>query len=305
MPAMITHYLIARHVLHRADMPSVKRPDAFLIGAQGPDLLYFHRVYPWQPGIPSFQKGNAIHIMNPTRLIRILRHVLQYTPMCDRPIAESYILGFLCHYAADRVIHPFVCNRQQDLRKRDPAYAKFHNPYHYRVESALDVELLKAYTGRSIKGFSLCSIMPPADHERDRVIADIWHSLLFLTLGKTISKKSLQYLTEDFRQTLYYMNDPNGIKRRLFVAGELLCRTALLSSLIRSNRPDGYDYINRGHHTWKRSDNTESTDDFFALCQQAETLSAEIAAGFLGDVDEQYITNGLDFSGRLFEIAHT
>lgn len=52
LPALITHYQFALRVLARlkqAGKPPADR-DAFLLGAQGRDLFFFHRVLPWEAG---------------------------------------------------------------------------------------------------------------------------------------------------------------------------------------------------------------------------------------------------------------
>ena len=116
MPAMITHYLLGRRMLPLSGLPVIKRQDAFLLGNQGPDLLYFFRAYPWLIGKAGLPLGNALHEVRPSVLVDTLRTILLETPREDQPYIHSYIQGLLCHYAADRLIHPFVAYWQEELK---------------------------------------------------------------------------------------------------------------------------------------------------------------------------------------------
>ena len=78
MPAMITHYLFAQRVFakcRQAGIPVV-HPDAALIGAQGPDIFFFHRVMPWQRGVSYARQGSLLHKRSPARLFEAFREVL-------------------------------------------------------------------------------------------------------------------------------------------------------------------------------------------------------------------------------------
>ena len=59
MPASVTHYLFAERVLNKLKQTgaAVTDRDAALIGAQGPDVFFFHRVMPWQPGVSYAREG--------------------------------------------------------------------------------------------------------------------------------------------------------------------------------------------------------------------------------------------------------
>ena len=52
MPAMIAHYLFAQRVFSKLKKAGVtpEAPAMAAVGAQGPDIFFFHRVLPWEPG---------------------------------------------------------------------------------------------------------------------------------------------------------------------------------------------------------------------------------------------------------------
>ena len=63
MPAMITHYLFAKRVLSRLKKQGVETADypMAMIGAQGPDVFFFHRVLPWEFGKSYAHEGSRLH----------------------------------------------------------------------------------------------------------------------------------------------------------------------------------------------------------------------------------------------------
>ena len=124
MPASVTHYLFAERVLNKLKQTgaAVTDRDATLIGAQGPDVFFFHRVMPWQPGVSYAREGNRMHHISPARLFELFRQVLNAESR-ERGRMQSYIEGFFCHYALDRTAHPYVFWFQEELETNGPDMA--------------------------------------------------------------------------------------------------------------------------------------------------------------------------------------
>ena len=106
MPAFSTHYLFAKDIMEilrsEADFPL--NEDAVFIGAQGPDIFFFHRALPWQKGKTLRKAGSAMHR---ARCGEILDRFMAYCASAgDNNIAKSYVYGFLLHYSLDRICHP-------------------------------------------------------------------------------------------------------------------------------------------------------------------------------------------------------
>ncbi|MGN0171287.1 MAG: zinc dependent phospholipase C family protein [Acutalibacteraceae bacterium] len=301
---MISHYLLARRVLRAQGLPAVLRKDAFLIGAQGPDILFFHRVYPWQPGKASFRLGNALHEIRPSRLFDTAYSLLKTTPKADYAVVYSYIQGLLCHYAADRTVHPFVCFWQEWLRRQEPHFAKKSNPYHYRIESALDGELLRHDTGQRVSRMVLTTVLPPTDAACDRAIGRFYNRLLRRLFGVSPSEKSLYKAVGDMRVSMWLMTDHHGVKRALLRGAEKAAGVgALLSPLLRSDRLDDRDYANKRHCPWKDTNGTVRTEDFLTLCDEATALSVSLISDFAMEKSGWDMTQDIDFAGRVYRSA--
>ena len=101
MPAFSTHYIFALEMMeelkHIADFSL--NENAVSAGTQGPDIFFFHRAFPWQPGKPLRKLGSALHRAKPAR---IMDRLYEYCASSRNPdIAKSYAFGFILHYALE------------------------------------------------------------------------------------------------------------------------------------------------------------------------------------------------------------
>ena len=103
MPEGYTHVRIAKKAAESAALP-IAHPEAFACGANGPDIFFFFEV--WKSSkkrrfdLPEL--GNRMHEEHTGRfLTALMRHA-------ETEAQKEFALGFLCHYATDTVIHPYV-----------------------------------------------------------------------------------------------------------------------------------------------------------------------------------------------------
>lgn len=103
MPEGYTHSSIALKAAQAAGWNITSR-EAFMTGANGPDMLFCYQA--WKPGakrkinLPAL--GNRMHAERTGAFLKALsRHAVT-------PVQRDYFLGFLCHYGADTVVHPYV-----------------------------------------------------------------------------------------------------------------------------------------------------------------------------------------------------
>ena len=103
MPEGYTHVRTALKAI-AAIHYKLESPVAFAAGANGPDTLFGFEA--WKPGkkrvynLPEL--GNRMHEEKTGAFLQsMLRHVKTRAQI-------EYTLGFLCHYATDTVVHPYV-----------------------------------------------------------------------------------------------------------------------------------------------------------------------------------------------------
>ena len=121
MPAAYTHFSIAKAVLQRLPKDlqnAVSSPEMYFFGAQGADFCFFYRAF--RPSEINF--GRFLHNRGSYGFF----HTLLPCAGRDKGLF-SYALGYITHYAADCVFHPYVYH----LSGKSPVK-------HSRAEGALD-----------------------------------------------------------------------------------------------------------------------------------------------------------------------
>ena len=152
MPEGYTHVRTAQKAA-TAIHYKVQCPAAFAAGANGPDSFFCYEVWKKRAkrhfDLPTL--GNRMHEEKTGEFLRSLcRHVK------SRPQVE-YALGFLSHYAADTVVHPFVY-----------AMCQPGQPYagpggHGYLEIALDSTLHEEDTGSALVPVNDVSPLPTGE----------------------------------------------------------------------------------------------------------------------------------------------
>lgn len=133
MPTAITHQLLAEEVY--AAMPEAIREKIFslphyYLGAQGPDFWFAHGAFSAGENF-----GRSLHTRRPLLFFRLLSEAGQR----NRNVF-SYAMGYITHYAADTVFHPYVYGLMEAL-EREGKYL------HHAIEHAVDGALLKSLRG--------------------------------------------------------------------------------------------------------------------------------------------------------------
>lgn len=286
MPAMVTHYQFALRVFSKLKKAGIQvaNRDTALIGAQGPDIFYFHRVLPWEFGESYVIVGQRLHKISPARLFEGLRAVLNGNPGQYNEML-GYVEGFFCHYALDRAAHPYILWAQRQLQEEDPSYCRAAGSYHYRIESALDTITLRRETGRLISSFKLTEVLPKDHDNQYQVIGELYQSLLRRLFGMITTADHLALAPGDMRQALFLMTDRSMLRRDLIIRPvEVLSRQGhFATSLLRTNNTDDWDYANESHKQWYNPFDKDytSTDSFFDIYSLAVAEAADMIMEFL------------------------
>ena len=110
MPAVITHDFFAQDAFGAAQavhaMPTRDERDAFLLGSQGPDPLFY---LPPVAAMRDFQQlATTLHHETPSAHLVELRRAADGLPEDQRPVGYAYLAGYACHWLLDSMVHPFV-----------------------------------------------------------------------------------------------------------------------------------------------------------------------------------------------------
>lgn len=110
MPSCITHQLIAEEAESFLPVEAAKAvqaaPDYYEIGAQGPDLFFFYRVFSGK----KKNLGRLLHREYAYEFFQAFQELLRgdYFKESAKQKVLAYVCGYISHYCADLEFHPFI-----------------------------------------------------------------------------------------------------------------------------------------------------------------------------------------------------
>ncbi len=156
MPDFVTHHLFGHLILSdKALPPQIKgicsrHTAAFFWGLQGPDPLYYHRVL--RGGSDLNAAAREMHHLYTAQLMEEWTKQVLCAPLACKEALFAYFCGFLCHYACDAAMHPYVYCKQAEFTASNPQLSK--SGAHAYVEGCIDAALYRKMTGKDVTGFS-------------------------------------------------------------------------------------------------------------------------------------------------------
>lgn len=210
MPAILTHDFFGRDayadVFSRLGLLSVEEHDAFFLGNQGPDPLFY------LVADPRVSKGNRVgglmHHARPAKLLLSLHDALSMLTREERPVGEAYAAGFLCHYTLDRAMHPLVffneyaiCDAGVDGLDRSDG-----GEVHAEIERDLDEMVLYTKTGKTVADYRPYEEVLHASDQTLAIIDKLYFYMGLWTYSRTLDLDCYTRAVKAFRlmQRLFY-----------------------------------------------------------------------------------------------------
>ena len=308
MPALITHDFFGRDVYDRLYTfigGSRDEAEAFLLGNQGPDPLFYTVL---SPQLREHNRlGSTMHNQKPSELLAAFKNSLDILDTAERPVGRAYALGFLCHYTLDSTMHPFVFFHEYRLCDAgEPGLTRADgSEVHGVIESELDELALFEKRNETVATFNPSAEILNASDFALRVISKMYAYVALTVYGEIIPATMFETAVKDFRvaQRLFY--SPSGRKRAVIGRVEELLRPFSFYKSM-SHRPVALtesQFDNRAHEAWENPFTGEvRTAGFWDLFDEAldkaqDNVLAFDDSGF--DVEAaRAITHELDFSGE-------
>ncbi len=157
MPAIFTHIQFGKEVLPTLPPPlqaiANGHPEAFYLGTQGPDILFYHKPMKKKAKNPARKKGWDLHAEPPFSFFQRAGALLSggkgWQSEANAPLA-AYVLGFLCHFTLDKTCHPAI-----------DAHS-VNGLSHGKIESELDKYEFRKI-GKPARGFNAATLFYPSE----------------------------------------------------------------------------------------------------------------------------------------------
>lgn len=282
MPSIITHDLFGTDVyeaLYGTIGGSRDEAQAFLLGNQGPDPLFYAHVDPLLKR--AHRLGSRMHREEPAELMLAMRRAVVHLDEGVRHIGRAYALGFLCHYLLDRTVHPFVyfyehaiCDAGVEGLDRED-----RREVHAVIESELDEMMLSVKRQVTVRDFNPGKdVLRASDHVLD-VISGMYVEVAKAVFDWDIPKNAFRASVKHMRTVqsrLFY--SPRGVKRKVLGGLEGLVRrhSFLVTMSHRDVEATECPYDNREHAVWiDPLSGEQSTKSFWDLYDEAKALAFE------------------------------
>lgn len=215
MPDILTHTAFAEKVLNDLNDLEIKkeiqsRMNLFRLGAQGPDLFYYHQFMKGKDD-PIKQIGSILHTEKTGAFLK------QSFDYCIEHFEEendynllSYISGFLCHYVLDKNTHPFIYRFSGYSFDHGKDKGKY-SWYHKVMESYLDVYIWHSKKDKQAykeKVYKLIHLKQMPDN-----IKVFLKETIRTIYNKPLTKENISRAYKDMQKAYKLLYDPIGIKK--------------------------------------------------------------------------------------------
>lgn len=308
MPAVITHDAFGNDLLGRVTSlvgSSKEESDAFLLGDQGPDPLFYVVLNPLHA--PAARLGSLMHKADPVELLLAFKRAAARLDGEQGAIARAYVLGFAGHWRLDRTVHPFV--HAQQYRLCDAGVEGLGpnqgNEVHALIESELDELVLWKRLGQTIATFDPSRRILHGSAEVLAPISRMYASVADEVFQMSVAPEVFAAAVAAHRLALRGLYSPSGVKREVLAALERLVRPySFLQALShRDIQLEDSPFANSSHEPWEDPfSGAVATTSFFDLYEgalvRAQTDAALIADDDFDEEAAYLLTGSINFSGR-------
>lgn len=234
-----------------------KHPKAYLLGSNGPDLLFYYKALPWQDQALNKKVGgygNLVHIEHINDFYReAVSFVRQVQDPERRAILVAYLSGHFMHWSLDTLAHPFVFYRSGEIANE----TKY---WHFRYESMIDALMVSYVKRRDMKKLKATRFVDVDATER-RVIASFYQMLLANVFDIQTSPQVIEESIVTFKTALGFLYDPSNIKTPVIRAYEnkFLEPWALTSHVVNGELDSEHDVLNLKHDVWSNPTDINDT----------------------------------------------
>ncbi len=282
MPAFSTHYAFACETVQgiQKELDFKLNEQAYLLGAQGPDVFFFHRILCAVPGKSLRKQGSAIHREKPSLIFESLGNAFKN----GSDIEKSYIIGFITHYSLDRMCHPYVYSFQEKVLRDYPSLHPFSA--HNVVELSMDLLVLSERFGiEHPECFDTCKTLP-----NEKVILNECANTLSTVSSEALKINiSQERCLQAFRDTARLQSvlcDRHGIVKGAVYAAESIAypfsKGFRVSAMFREKDLEkAKKYANINNELWcSPYDSLKRNESFLDLYELAKQDCRELICGF-------------------------
>ena len=304
MPAVLTHHLFGKSVVSKLGggaFPTINEREAFLLGNQGPDPLFYALFTPALREVKHF--GSALHSQRVDTTLDVMRDYVYSLEEEHVRIIDSYLCGFICHFTLDSLEHPLILFQQDAIISAgvaglDESAASI---VHGQIETDLDAMMLYRSTGKTVKEYQIAKHVLQGDMSVLRRLDEFYNHVAWRAHETILPDDVFSRSVRDMRTSVRVLQSRSGLRRVMLGRAERLVRPHSLMQAM-SHRTDvgrssEFDNEMKEHwtHPFTGEIHNASFTELFDLALETAVKNLSLHAE---GSDTLMITSGLDFSGR-------
>lgn len=246
MADIYLHSKLAKEVIRGIDYDFNKKIVAN--AAQGPDPLYYNF---FSKDAKEYRKyADLMHDKDTALLFKNMTNYVKNNLSKD---SFSFLAGFICHYALDVKIHPYVYHNVGVYKKDDPKTHPWRG-LHLKFERAIDAVMIEKDRKKSAHKLQLAKEHFPLSNPSFEIMK-IMDYVLKETYGKAHGGAMYLISTVKMRKTIKrFVTDRFGLKKLFLKCMDLINQKHDLFFQDMSmfhHIEKGYDFLNSKKKTWK------------------------------------------------------
>jgi len=286
LPDILTHVYCADFARKNFENTTVMRQiidrhiPAFYLGSQGPDFLFYFRVWPWKKDMGVPKLADFVHKTKTSEFLGTAIDTLKEVDLAsdDGQMILAYWMGFICHYALDSTAHPYIYYHS-GINKDETSKLNGDKHNHKYLENIIDTLLIQKYdhvvdlprSQYACLPNKASALMPVFDH-----VSMVFEKVYEHPLPPRVIHESVV----DMKKLAGLMNDPKHRYRWLFGKAErIISKPKYITTAAHPAKPEVQaDFLNLAHNKWVHPCDVtiEYTDSFLDLFDQAMDKSVDL-----------------------------
>lgn len=266
MPAATTHVAFAKDVLRlNPDLKqNISNLQMFTLGSQGPDLLFFSRASILPGSLKKF--GNLMH---EHKVYEVIHYFEEYAK--NDADLQSYIAGYLCHYALDSTVHPLVYAVTSSICKNDKDK---ESEVHVGLEAEIDVWILHQ-RGLCISDYNVYNDLKISGKDRKK-LARMYHAMFKDILHLDISVQTFEQTIVEISMWTAFLKPRKAVYNTIRAAERFIGNHAFSNMMLYNKHDETIINIDHRKYIIPWSPNEAISDSFINLYGKAFTTATKL-----------------------------